>query len=86
MNIEELPYNQTKKQIITLGEYKMFSEGILLLQGLLDEWKIADLCKVITTDNAKNMVGIFNIPSFPTKYVRGSCINHVLQLCIKVFS
>ena len=27
MNIEELPYNQTKKQLITLGEYKMFSDG-----------------------------------------------------------
>ena len=55
-----------------------------VFQNLLSEWRLSDKCEVITTDTAKNMLGIFNIPTFPVRYVSGKCVNHILQLCIKV--
>ena len=39
---------------------------------------------IITTDNARNMLGIFNVEGFLATYISGPCVNHIIQLAINV--
>ena len=56
----------------------------MLLQSEVEKWGIRNSLEVITTDTAKNMLGVFNIDGFPSNFCSGHCINHVIQLAIKV--
>jgi hypothetical protein len=48
------------------------------------EWNIYTRTGKIVHDTAFNIMGIYATPGFPAHMTPGKCINHVLQLVIKV--
>ena len=62
----------------------LFYPNVYISQSNVDEWEIQDRLRVITTDNAANMLGIFNVEGFPSNYLSGPCVNHIIQLAINV--
>ena len=68
----------------SLASYFCFYPDLLIFQSTVDEWDIRDRLRVITTDNAANMLGIFNVEGFPPNYKSGPCVNHIIQLAINV--
>jgi hypothetical protein len=57
-----------------------------LFQDETHEWDIYAKTGKAVHDTAYNMMGIYNTPGFPSHITPAKCINHVLQLVIKVSS
>ena len=54
------------------------------MQDMAEEWDIMERVEMICHDSAVNMLGVYNISDFQSHCVVGRCVNHILQLCIKV--
>ena len=54
----------------------------MYLQDTLEEFGVYHANEVVTCDTAANNLAMFNLDDFP--YVAGKCVNHILQLGIKV--
>ena len=51
---------------------------------MAEEWDIMDRVEMVCHDSAANMLGVYKISDFPSHCIAGRCVNHILQLCIKV--
>ena len=54
------------------------------MQSIGEDLGIMEMIEMILHDTAANMMGVYNIRDFPQHCIPGCCVNHILQLVIKV--